>query len=359
MDAEPLVNQAPDSWRIRIEPSGQQFEAQGGETLLQGALRQGVMLPHNCGNGSCGSCRILCVSGDTHAPAAEARALSDAQRAEGFILACQAQPRSDLVLHSERVGHTAVFPARTMPARVASLQRLADDVMQIRLQHAGAPLAFHAGQHVLLTLADGTARAYSLANAPMSAQGASRELELHVRHMPQGRFSGQVFESMKARDMLKLSGPLGGFHLDESSNRPLIFLASGTGFAPIKAMLEHLAWRGLDRSVQVYWGGRRRADIYLMDWMREHVQAHPGVRFHPVLSEATAQDAWTGRAGLVHRAVLEDCPDLSGHEVYACGAPVMVEAARQDFTAQAGLPASAFFADAFVASAPEAQPEAA
>lgn len=345
------MNQAAPSHQVRVEPSGRVFAASADDTLLASALRQGVMLPHQCGDGACGHCKIRCLAGHVAHPAGAALAILPEERAQGLILACQARARSDLVLHSERVGQEAAFAVREVPARVLSLVRLAPDVMRLGLQHAGEPLGFHAGQHLRLSLRDGTTRAYSLAHAPVTEQGVSRELELHIRHMPAGRFSGQVFGSMKVRDMLRVSGPWGGFRLNEPSGKPIVFLASGTGFAPIKAMLEHMRWRGIQRPAHLYWGGRRRADLYLMDWVREQAQAWPWLDFHPVLSEATPQDAWTGRTGLVHRAVLEDFADLSGHEVYACGAPPMVEAARRDFAGQARLPPASFFADAFVPSA--------
>ena len=342
------------AYRIRVEPSGVYFEATATDTLLASALRQGVMLPHSCGNGGCGSCKMRWVSGVLDHPDGDQLAIDAQERADGWVLACQARAASDVVLHSERVSSEPAFAVRQMPARVLSLARLASDVMQVKLQHAGEPLGFHAGQHVQLTLRDGTTRAYSLANAPVPAQGLSCELELHIRHMPHGRFSGQVFESMKIRDMLKMTGPLGDFRLNESSSKPIVLLASGTGFAPIKSMLDQVQLRGIDRPIVFYWGGRRPQDIYLRDWVEGKVRALPTLRFHPVVSDARPEDGWTGRTGLVHHAVLNDFPDLSNHEVYACGAPPMVDAARRDFSTLAKLPVGSFFADAFVPNASEA-----
>jgi CDP-4-dehydro-6-deoxyglucose reductase len=134
----------------------------------------------------------------------------------------------------------------------------------------------------------------------------------------------------------------------------VVLLASGTGFAPVKAMLEHLRAQGAKRSVAVYWGCRSRTDLYLDDWMRAEADAMPNVSYVPVLSEPKPDDGWQGRTGFVHEAVMADLPDLSGHQVYACGVPVMVSAARGAFTARCGLPPEAFFADAFTSEADKA-----
>ena len=235
-----------------------------------------------------------------------------------------------------------------MPTRVSSLVRKTDDVVVMQLQlPANDTFVYRAGQYVEFILRDGARRSYSMANAPSHGPG----VELHVRHMPGGRFTDLVFGSMKEKDILRIEGPMGSFFLREESSKPMVFLASGTGFAPLKALLEHMQHCGITRTVALYWGGRRPADLYMDDWLQAQCAAMPNVHYVPVVSDALPEDAWQGRTGFVHRAVLEDFADLSGHQVYACGAPVVVDSAQRDFCALAGLPAEEFFADAFTSEA--------
>ncbi|WP_300654089.1 FAD-binding oxidoreductase, partial [Hydrogenophaga sp.] len=199
-------------------------------------------------------------------------------------------------------------------------------------------------------LRDGDRRSYSMANAPHT-QSAQPSLELHVRHMPGGKFTDHVFGPMKEKDILRIEGPYGSFFLREDSTKPMVLLASGTGFAPIKAIIEHMQFKGITREATLYWGGRRPADLYQSAWIEAKLAEMPNLRYVPVVSNALPDDAWTGRTGFVHEAVLQDIPDLSGHEVYACGAPIVIESARRDYTGQAGLREEAFFADAFTSAA--------
>jgi CDP-4-dehydro-6-deoxyglucose reductase len=235
-----------------------------------------------------------------------------------------------------------------MPARVLSLQRAAADVMILRLQlPANQNLQYRAGQFIEIILRDGARRSYSMASAPETAQG---RMELHIRHMPGGRFTDHVFSAMKDKEILRIEGPFGSFFLREDSHRPIVLLAAGTGFAPIKALIEHMQLKAITRPAVLYWGCRRRADLYLHDWAEAAAAVMPNLRYVPVLSESF-DEGWSGRSGLVHRAVIDDLPDLSGHQVYACGAPVMVECARSDFVEHCGLPADEFYADAFTSEA--------
>ena len=232
------------------------------------------------------------------------------------------------------------------------MERLAPDVMVIHLKlPASERLRFLAGQYVDILLRDGRKRAFSLANAPHD----DALLQLHVRHAPGGLFTDQVFSSLKARDILRLNGPHGSFHLREDSPKPVILVAGGTGFAPIKAIVEHAIAEKCARPLHIYRGARARVDLYLNALPEQWAAEHANIGYVPVLSEAATGDDWTGRSGLVHQAVLADFPDLSGHQIYACGAPAMIDAARAEFV-ERGLPAEEFFADAFtfapVASAP-------
>ena len=194
---------------------------------------------------------------------------------------------------------------------------------------------------------------HTLMQTPEGSSSPTPMVEFHIRHMSGGKFTDQVFGTLKERDILRVEGPLGSFYLREESDRPMVLLASGTGFAPIKALIEHLQFLGNTRPATLYWGGRRPADLYLDAWVREQLAVTPWLRYVPVVSDALPEDGWTGRTGFVHRAVLEDTPDLSAHQVYACGAPIVVDSARRDYLA-AGLPEHEFFADAFTTEADKA-----
>lgn len=333
--------------QITLRPSGHVFHVQDGETVLEAALREGYRLPYGCRNGSCGSCKGKVAAGTVDHGNARDTALNAGERASGMALFCQAQPRSDLIIECREIGVAKDIPVKTLPCRVQSLELVAPDVMRIRLRlPASERLQFLAGQYIDILLRDGTRRSLSLANPPHD----DGLLELHLRNYG-GPFSKHVFTQMKEKDILRFEGPLGTFYLREDNIKPAVLLAGGTGFAPIKAIIEHAIHHKLKRPLLLYRGARRAADLYLdelpLSWQREH-----GVTYVPVLSDAAPEDAWTGRRGLVHEVVMADLPDLSGHEVYACGAPAMIDAARRDFIARCGLPEAAFYADAFTPANP-------
>ncbi|TXH88334.1 MAG: CDP-6-deoxy-delta-3,4-glucoseen reductase [Rhodoferax sp.] len=332
---------------ITIEPSGRSFQSAAADTLLAAAIAQGINLPYGCKDGACGSCKCKKLSGSV-VHTLQAKALSAEDQAAGLVLTCCAQATSDVVLESKQVTEIGALPIKKLPARVTSLDRLSPDVIRLQLQlPANDNFAYRPGQYVEIILRDGSRRSYSMANASHAGSG----LELHLRHMPGGKFTDHVFGAMQPKEILRFEGPYGSFFLREQSDKPIILLASGTGFAPVKALLEQLHALGSQRAITLYWGGRRPQDLYMQDWVVAQQALLPQLRFVPVVSDALAEDQWQGRTGLVHRAVLEDIPDLSAHQVYACGAPVMVEAARRDFSAQAGLPAEEFYADAFTSEA--------
>jgi CDP-4-dehydro-6-deoxyglucose reductase, E3 len=337
------------TFQITVQPSGRTFTANPDEAILAAGIRQGIGLPYGCKDGACGSCKCKKVSGTVvHGPH-QSKALSDDEEAAGLVLTCCAVPTSDVVLESKQVTEAGAFPIKKMPVRVSSLERVSPDVIVLKLQlPASDTFQYHAGQYVEFLLRDGDRRSYSMATAPhRQAEGPS--MELHIRHMPGGKFTDQVFGSMKEKDILRIEGPYGSFYLREDSPKPMVLLASGTGFAPIKALIEHLQFKGSQRPVTLYWGGRRPADLYQHDWVLAQCAQMPHLRYVPVVSDALPEDRWSGRTGFVHRAVLEDLPDLSGHQVYACGAPVVIESAQRDYTA-AGLPPEEFFADAFTSA---------
>ena len=343
------------SFNVSVLPSGRSFSANTDETLLAAAIRQGIGLPYGCKDGACGSCKCKKLEGTVTHGAHQLKALSAEEEASGFILTCCGVAHSDVVLESRQVTDESAFPIRKMPVRVTSLQRASHDVMVIRLQlPASDMMKYHAGQYVEFLLRDGDRRAYSMANAPHT-QTETPGLELHIRHMPGGKFTDHVFGAMKEKEILRIEGPYGSFFLREDSDKPLVLLASGTGFAPLKALIEHMQHKNITRPAVLYWGGRRPADLYMHDWMQAKVAEMPHLRYIPVISDALPEDHWTGRTGFVHQAVLEDFSDLSGHQVYACGAPIVVESARDAYSALAGLPAEEFFADAFTTEADKAK----
>ena len=352
----PSKESAAQDLRITVRPSEVSFLAHRGETILAAALRAGVLLPHGCQDGACGSCKCLRLSGEVVQGMHQSKALSPQEQQQGMVLTCCAFAGSDVVLESPQVSSGGTIRVRKMPARVRSMQKKSHDVMLLGLQlPANDALIYRPGQYVEVKLADGSQRSYSMANAP--GAGAS-VLEFHVRHRPGGKFTDALFGTMKERDIVRIEGPYGSFFLREDSDRPIIFLASGTGLAPIKAIIEHMRSHDIKRTAVLYWGGYRPHDLYLEAWISEQLAAMPQLRYVPVVSNALAQDAWQGRTGFVHLAALEDFADLSRHQVYACGAPIMVEAARSAYLL-AGLPSEQFFADAFTTEADKANASAA
>jgi len=338
------------TFTITIEPSGRSFNAGPDEAMLAAGIRQGIGLPYGCKDGACGSCKCKKISGSVVHGARQSKALSAEEEEAGFVLTCCGVAQSDVVLESRQVTEIGAFPIKKMPVRVSSLERASHDVMVMRLQLPAADtFQYHAGQFVEFLLRDGDRRSYSIANAPHT-QAAAPQMELHLRHMPGGKFSDHVFGTMKEKDILRIEGPYGSFYLRDDSSKPMVLLASGTGFAPLKAIIEHMLFKRITRPATLYWGGRRPADLYQQAWIESRLAEMPNLRFVPVVSDALPEDGWLGRSGFVHRAVLQDLPDLSGYQVYACGAPIVVDSARADFTALAGLPPEEFFADSFTSA---------
>jgi len=334
---------------VTIRPSGHRIEVSGDETILTAALREGFNLPYGCRNGACGTCKGRVLSGAVDYGNVQAATLTEIERNAGLALFCCARPLGDVEIECREIGAARDIQVRKMPCRVQKMTLAAPDVMilQLRLPQ-NERMQYLAGQYLEFILKDGQRRSFSMANPPH----ADETIELHLRNYG-GEFSRHVFGAMKERDILRMEGPFGTFFLREDSTRPIVLVASGTGFAPIKSIVEHALHKQTTRPMTLYWGGRRRADLYMNELPLRWAAEHPGFRYVPVLSEPAPEDGWTGRTGLVHQAVMADLPDLSGCQVYACGNPLMVEAARTDFVAKCRLPAEEFFADAFTpASAP-------
>ena len=339
------------SFKVTVQPAGVSFDVANEEAILPAAIRAGVGLPYGCRDGACGSCKSRLLEGRVVHGTHQLRTLTREEEDAGWILTCCARPQTDCVVQARTVAGAGDYPVQKMPARVASLERVAPDVVLIKVQlPATVAFKYRAGQYVEFILRDGARRSYSMANAPEHL-GNPPMIELHLRHMPGGKFTDHVFGAMKEKEILRMEGPFGSFFLREDSDKPIVLLASGTGFAPIKAIIEHMRSAGIARPALLYWGCRRKADLYLHGWAQQAAASMPNLRYMPVLSDAPPEDAWDGRTGFVHQAVMADLPDLSGHEVYACGTPVMVEAAQRDFSARCGLPADAFYADSFTSEA--------
>ena len=331
-------------YRVTFQPANTVIAVDAEETILQSALNAGHALPYSCRGGTCGACLAEVVAGNMAYPDGERPlALSEQQEAEGKALLCQAYACSDLIIKAREIDDLAGVHARVLPCRVLRLQRLAPDVMGIDLRlPAHQRLAFLAGQYIDILWQQGRRRSFSLADSPH----ADEHLALHVRYVPGGKFSHFVFNELQEGAILRFQGPLGTFFLRRDSERPIIMLGGGTGFAPLKAMLEEAFHQGLDRSVHLYWGARTRQDLYLHALPLRWAEQQPQFRYTPVLSAPAADDHWDGRCGWVHAAVAEDYPDLSHADVYMSGPPAMIAAAKTAFFAQ-GLPPEQLFYDSF------------
>jgi CDP-4-dehydro-6-deoxyglucose reductase len=340
------------SFKVTVYPSKQEFQVEEGQTVLDAAMAADIILPYSCRNGACSTCKGKVLAGTYEAGAAPGNILSPEDLEQGYTLFCQARPTSDLDIEAHEIRMASDIQIRKMPARVMGLDKAADDVMVVKLQLPAAdPFRYYAGQYLEFIMRDGRRRSYSMACPPTQ----DNLVELHIRHMPGGAFTDHVFGAgdtqMKLREIQRVEGPFGSFFLREDSDKPIVFLASGTGFAPIKAIIERMIASGSTRKSVLYWGGRRPADLYMSAMAEQWAETLPWFSFVPVISDALPEDGWTGRGGFVHQAVLQDFADMSGVQVYACGAPVMVESARRDFAGQAGLPEDEFYADAFTSEA--------
>lgn len=338
------------SFKVTLQPSGRAFSADADTTLLQAALDAELLVPYGCRDGACGACKAKVVSGQVDHGRAPQTTLPEAEREAGMTLMCCAYAGSDLVIECRDVRSAHDIPVRKLPCRVDSLEKLSADVMRLVLRLPPNDL-FHflPGQYIDFLLADGQRRSFSIANTP----NADNLLELHVRLIPGGQFTSRVFNAMKARDILRIEGPLGSFSLRENpedcGDKPIVFLAGGTGFAPIKAIIEDMIARKIQRPIALYWGARSTEGLYLHALAQRWARELPDFRYIPVIS-GEPPEGWSGRRGLVHHAVMADQPDLSGHQVYACGAPEMIEAAKKDFSEACRLPLTGFYADAFTFS---------
>ena len=329
-------------YQVRLAGSSKQYEASADESLLEAALFNDIHLPYGCQSGGCGACRARLVKGEIDYPY-EPPALSPAEKAAGYILLCQAQPRSAITVEIEELPQDHAIPVRNMPVRVEASELLCHDVMQLTLRlPKGEAFEFLAGQYVDILLRDGRRRSFSIASPP-ELKGM---IELQLRHVPGGDFTDYVFNELPERAIMRLEGPLGNFYLREDSTRPILMLAGGTGIAPLWSMLQHMQVREMRRPAKLFWGVRAHRDLYLHEQLESFAQDNAWLDYHPVLSEPQDEDNWQGTTGFVHQAVLEKVSDLASHEVYMSGPPVMIQAAQGSFTEQ-GLPLAQLHYDSF------------
>ena len=327
-------------YTVLIQPQGRRVTVASGRPVLEAALAAGLNLPHSCKSGHCASCRARLLSGGIEYPNGLPLGLTADEAKAGNILLCQARARSDLVVEARLIASIADVEIKTLPCRIARLVPLAPDVMQVFLRlPAVETMRFHAGQYLDILLDGGRRRSFSIANPPHD----SDLLELHVRKVVGGRFTEPLFGTSPG-SLLRIEGPFGQFVCQEQSTAPLLMIAGGTGFAPLKSMLRHLLEGGIDRPIQLYWGARNAQDVYedalVLEWMR----MYPQLTFTAVLSEATQTNASHHRLGWVHEVVLADHPTLAPFDVYAAGPPALVEAIRATFPARG---AARLFFDSF------------
>jgi CDP-4-dehydro-6-deoxyglucose reductase len=328
---------------VTIQSSGHQFDVRPSQTVLEAAIEAGINIPYGCRNGACGSCKGKVVTGKVMHDDYQGSAMTDDELAAGHALFCSARPLEDLVIECREDNNITGIKPRILPARVLKKEKLAHDVMVLHLQLPNSErLQFLPGQYIEFILKDGKRRAFSIANAPHNESG----LELHLRYVAGGEFTEYVFNELLEKAIMRIEVPLGSFYLREESTKPIIFAATGTGFAPIKGIIEHMLYTDNQRSMRLYWGARTLEGLYMHDLCTRWAKNVPSLTYIPVLSQAKLENNWQGRAGYVQQAVLNDITDLSEHQAYVCGLPDMVDAAQKAFKT-GGLPADEFFSDAF------------
>lgn len=321
--------------------SGKKFSTFGSESIFNAAAKQGVNLPFSCKTGRCSTCKCKVLRGESVATVDEL-GLTLEEKAQGFILCCVRTALTDMLIEVEDLGDQVIPEVKTLPTRISSFEKLSPDVLSVKLRlPPNSSFTFLAGQYIDVIGPRGIRRSYSVANAPTSAT----ELQLHIRAVQSGAMSQYWFEQAKVNDLLRINGPLGSFFIRPLTGLHLVFLATGTGIAPVKAMLEQMAIaHASDRplSATLYWGGRESQDLYA-----DPTKWHPSLQYVPVLSRAPIE--WIGEHGYVQKALIRNNLDWSNTVVYACGSNAMIQSAKVELT-KAGLPDKRFYSDAFVPS---------
>ncbi|HEY5604316.1 MAG TPA: CDP-6-deoxy-delta-3,4-glucoseen reductase [Gammaproteobacteria bacterium] len=330
-------------YRVTFQPSNTALDVDETESILSAALREGIHLAYGCRSGTCGTCKSVLLEGEVAYPFEQALALTEDERQHGAALLCQAQPRSNLMIAAQIIPHDEEIVIKKLPCRVIQKQRLCHDVIKLLLKlPVMETFAFRAGQYIDILLPDGRRRSFSLANAPY----VDGTLELHIRHVEGGDFTGYVFNELEEKTILRVEGPHGQFYLREDSDRPIVFMAGGTGFAPVKSIIEFCIINDIQRPMYLYWGARTQQDLYMNALAALWTKDFPHIHYVPVLSDPQPQDDQSIRTGLVHATIAGDFPDLSNYEVYASGPPLMVSAGKHAFT-HCHLPPEHYYSDAF------------
>lgn len=316
-------------FQVKIQSSGVSFMVREGESVLSAALRQGVMLPYSCKNGTCGSCKGTIDRGEVHYPFHPPLALTREEIGDGAALFCQAEPVEDLVIQAREIEAVRDIQVRKLPARIIEKTLLATDVMRVKIKLPNAQrLQFLAGQYLDVLLPEGKRRAFSIASAPQMED----EIELHIRHVDGGDFTGQVFNELKERDILRIEGPQGTFFIrNDKPERPMILMGGGTGFAPLKSMIEDLLAHEDKRPLHLFWGVRSREELYMHAQAKEWAQDHDHIQYSNALSDPQGDSPADSFTGFVHSAVLEQYPELSELDIYMSGPPAMIDTARLAF----------------------------
>jgi CDP-4-dehydro-6-deoxyglucose reductase len=329
------------SYRVYLAGEDVEFSCEEGQSILDAALNKGITISYGCRNGLCGSCKGQLLSGKIEYPEGQPGGISQAEIDSGEALFCKAVAQSDITIKVTVIEPEPEIEVKTLPAKVKQIDYLSDDVVRLILQlPAVEPFNFRAGQWVYFVLKDGRKRAFSIANAPTE----KNEVELQVRHAIGGVFTDFVFNDLKVGALLRIEGPHGTFYFQQN-DRPILLVAGGTGFAPIKGILEEVSQLGLKQSIHLFWGSRAKKDLYQENLVQQWVK-DLGIKYTPVLSDANEKDEWQGETGFVHQAVIKAYPEMSDYAVYMAGPPQMIESCKQSFNA-AGLQQQQLYYDSF------------
>ncbi len=329
---------------ITNQRNGGQFTANDHETILDAALRDNRIYPYGCRSGVCGACKCSLISGRVDYGEYEEFALTEEEKEEGKVLICQAIALEDVTIDADEVMSGHSIQIKMLPCRVKKINKLAEDVIQMYLALPKTQeFNFIAGQYIDIVLKDGQRRSFSIANLP--EHSADQGLELHIRHVPDGHFTPKIFDSVRERDLMRFEGPFGTYFWQSDPEQPIIMIAGGTGFSPVKGLIEHAVTQNPNQPIHLFWGARDRQDLYMNDRVQDWLTQYPNLKYTPVLSENTALD-WTGATGWVHDTVCSTYRDFSRFDVYASGPPVMIDAIRDALTARKMDP-ERFFFDSF------------
>ncbi len=337
------------SFSITNQRNNTRFVTNTGETILDAALRDGRVYPYGCRSGACGACKSDLLSGKVNYGDHEDFALSEEEKAQGKVLLCQAIPLQDVVIDVEEIMTGADIQIKILPCRVVHIERVAKDVIQLFLTLPKTQtFNFIAGQYIDIILKDGQRRSFSIANLPQ--QTRQQGLELHIRHVADGHFTARVFDSMKERDLLRFEGPFGTYFLQSAADKPIIMIAGGTGFAPIKGLFQQAVEQNPNHDIHLFWGARDKQDLYLDALVKQWIETYPNLKYTPVLSDNTAAD-WQGDSGFVHEIVSKAYQNFAQYDVYASGPPIMIDSVRDSLLAK-GMNSDRFFFDSFEFATP-------